>query len=45
MSKGNTQGDLQRLLGEKEERQVSEQVKKQITALQVEQFVISYRVP
>lgn len=53
MNNSNTQGDVQRLLGEKEQlkreeqqlRQVIEQVKKQITALQVEQLVISNRVP
>ena len=53
MTNLNTQGDIQRLLREKEQlkkeeqqlMQVIEQVKKQITALQVEKLVVSNRVP
>jgi len=53
MSNLNTSSDIQRLLREKEQlrkeeeqlRQMIEQVKKQLTALQVEQLVVSNRVP
>ena len=53
MTNLNTQGDITRLLREKEQlkkeeqqlMQVIEQVKKQITALQVEKLVVSNRVP
>jgi len=53
MSNVNISSDIQRLLREKEQlgkeekqlRQMIEQVKSQITALQVEQLVVSNRVP
>ena len=53
MNSTNNQGEVQRLLGEKEQlkkeeqqlRQIIEQVKKQISALQVEQLEVSNRVP
>jgi len=53
MSNVNSQGEVQRLLGEKEQlkreeqqlRQIIDQVKKQINSLQVEQLEVSNRVP